>query len=387
MKFTEKTFSSVAHPKNFTTLKYLLLATGVIPCFRLNGRNLMGNKLNILYFLFVISVIIACTVMIIITRGTFWNNKDFLQSFIGLTAPLLISFLTFHSTTSLHLWKNEKYHEFASLFDRIDTIVHRYIRKSPEPNRKSMRKMIFWKTVFPIIFCVSHITYTSILVSWWFCLETLMRHLMTFRVVLLQHHIQQVGYRYEVVERIVLYNMKQFMRGQLKEAELKLALHDMAKILASLSDLIRLFNELFGWTLFTLTLSIIMGILMYINNAIVFFGMLDVKWVAIFIFWSCFHYYLSIILASASAQTTKKARSLGKTSLNLMVALRSSPIKMKMISACQLMVLASRAYVNPPIFSIQGFFIVDYKWFFFIVNFTTSYIVVLLYYIGSSYTS
>lgn len=271
-------------------MNYFLAVTGVAPCFRLKTRYLKRLIFRGLYFVFSLVVVIICTALIIIEKKQYLLKKHLtVPAFISLITPLLNCFLALQAMISIHFWLNERYHEFTSLFDKLDDLVYKYIRKVNVHDKKSYRKIILWKVIFPILFCLTHIIYTYVFVSAMFCLETFMRHLMTFRVVMLQHYIQQIGYRYEIVERIVSTNTQDFMRGSMKEAQFKLALHDMAKILSILDDIIILFNKLFGWLLFMLMLCVIFGILYYINNAITFFKFLNTQWVGIFIFWSCFH--------------------------------------------------------------------------------------------------
>lgn len=52
----------------------------------------------------------------------------------------------------------------------------------------------------------------------------------------------------------------------------------------------------------------------------------------------------------------------------------------------KLIEMAAQIYLNSPVLTARGFFGLDYKWFLFIVNFTTSYSVILLRYIDSNIT-
>lgn len=289
MKTQDEIFFQRLNLKNFIILKYFLRITGAIPCFDISLQNSKLVVLQKVYFVFVSLILATMVILCYYTKMAYWSTTSWLQNFINFSTLSCIALLNVYTTLCVNLWKNGKYKKFELLFAKFDKIMHKYIKKIDTLNTKYLTGIIFWKTIFPTAVCLTHTIYTCLFVSWWFSLETLLRHLMAFKVVMCQHHVQQIGHRYEAIERIVLHSTKRCLDGRLNGAELKKILFDMSKNVAILNDLIRLFNELFGWILFLLTLSVILSTLFYINMTIRFFNSLFIKWGSLFIVWISFH--------------------------------------------------------------------------------------------------
>lgn len=97
---------------------------------------------------------------------------------------------------------------------------------------------------------------------------------------------------------------------------------------------------------------------------------------------------LILKLAKTSGYTSKTARNFGKICFELLClfryAKRGRALYSQDIYEEQLWQLTSQVHLKPPVISVHGFFNLDYKLFFFIINFATSYTVVLLRYVDST---
>lgn len=93
---------------------------------------------------------------------------------------------------------------------------------------------------------------------------------------------------------------------------------------------------------------------------------------------------LVLLLAHAATKTLKTARNIGTTCYHLIHCIKFSP-KQKTNGHTRrhtehLMILISQIYHRPPKFSMFGFFDVDFRWVFVVLNTTMSYAVVVLYF-------
>lgn len=93
---------------------------------------------------------------------------------------------------------------------------------------------------------------------------------------------------------------------------------------------------------------------------------------------------LIVMLASAAKTTCKSAKDVGQTCYDAIHYVKFAnkyvhPERIDRYSKL-LNVILSQLHLNPPIFSVNGFFELNYRWVFVIVDTTISYLVVVLYY-------
>lgn len=294
MKFRNDTFCAKTNSKHYIILKYFLITTGVVP---LTANNSSSNILKWLVLIFQYLILTLCTVISMSGKLFFLSIVSSAHAMLTLLAVPTSIFLNVYGTSCIYLWKYKKYIRLLNCFNEIDTNVYRYIQEDRRLNCKYHRKMIFWKTIVPLGLCSIHIIYSLNGYSVVLAVENLLRHLTAFKVILLQYHLEQIGYRYEIIGDIVVRHTRKYFQQSLGSKQYCDVLKNVTDILIDLNDIIVLFNDIFGWFLLIFTLSIILNTILYVYTALMFFNVFSLKWMAVLIFWACFYLVSTIWLA------------------------------------------------------------------------------------------
>lgn len=286
MKFNDETYSKQTNPKHYIILKYLLVFIGITPLInsRIKEKHFISNIFKRLYFILLILGLVTSSIISIMDKKT----APTLQSIAIILVGVMLSFLNLHDISSVNLWKNTNYTRLLLLYEEIDRIVHQNVCQNQSVDCKYLMKIIFWKIVLATIICGYHIGY-SFSLGWSVWFDNLLKHLIVFKVVLLQHYIQQIKYRYEILGVILIKNIKFYMQGDQAELCLLKVLKDVANITVNLNEMVDLINDIYGWFVLMFTLAITLQILLYINYSIAFFARFSMSWVIILVFWTCFY--------------------------------------------------------------------------------------------------
>lgn len=286
MKFNCETYSKRTNPKHYIILKYLLVFVGIAPLFnsKIKEKYLIFKIFKRLYFTFLILGLVTSSIISIMDK----KKSPILQSAAIMLVGVILSFLHLHGISSVNLWKNANYTRLLFLYDEIDRIVRRNVYHNQLIDCIYFIKVVFWKIVLATIICSYHLGY-SFYLGWSVWFDNLLKHLLTFKVVLLQHYIQQIRYRYEILEIILVKNFNFYIQGDQTELNLLKVLNDLATITIHLNEIIYLINDIYGWFALMFTLAITLQILLYINYSIAFFARFSMSWVIILVFWTCYY--------------------------------------------------------------------------------------------------
>lgn len=296
MKFRNDTFCTKTNSKHYIILKYFLVITGVVPLTITTNSNFNILKWSLLIFQYLILTL--CTIISISGKSLFLSTALSAHAMLTLLAVPTSIFLNIYGTSCIYLWKYKKYIRFLNCFDEIDRIVYRYILEDHRINCNYHRKMIFWKTIAPLALCLIHIIYSLSGYNIVLAVENLLRHLTAFKIILLQYHLEQIGYRYEIIQDIVVRITRKYFERNLGSNQYCDALKNVTEILIHLNELIVLFNDIFGWFLLIFTLSIILNTILYVYTALVLFNVFSLKWMSVLMFWACFYLVSMIYVVS-----------------------------------------------------------------------------------------
>lgn len=260
---------------------------GWIPYFHPN-KNCQKSKFKKYIYLFM-SFTILTTISIIAYYGRTLNNKRFITTsrYLGIISALSSILMNSYCILSIHFWKYKNYEKYLNLFEKFDYLIHKYVYEDRKIYKKHLFEVICFKSIIPLTLAIIQIWYNTH-IAWWFALEVSIRHISVFKAVYLRYELEQIAYRYGILELIISNNFhKNFNKNRINTG-IKELLDDVIKCLIILNDIIDEFNDLYGWHLLLLMLGVSSATLYYINNALIYFKFVSLEWSLLLLFWICF---------------------------------------------------------------------------------------------------
>ncbi|XP_017776029.1 PREDICTED: putative gustatory receptor 39b [Nicrophorus vespilloides] len=283
------------------------------------------------------------------------------------------------------LWNQEKYKDFFRIMNSVDQRL--YMKSNKESmNLETATINILMITVIVLeiyvqvsIHGVNLLQYSiyeyfqslfmtiSCLVQYNFLLSVVIR--LNHLNVLLEKKLQVVGNEVEHTKK----KYKWFTDRSIETAP---------QIYTSITELIDIFNNIFGWKIFYTTIRTIVQILLSMNNIIIY-GiekstiMSDYKYfnIAVYVLWLMMEIIYCVILASGANKILDKSQETLLISYKILCLL---PVETNCNERTNLNFLVQEISFRPLILSAAGFFTIDYTMVLTIITSVASYLIVVI---------
>ncbi|XP_017776026.1 PREDICTED: uncharacterized protein LOC108562262 [Nicrophorus vespilloides] len=253
--------------------------------------------------------------------------------------------------------------------------------------------------IYMIIF-IAYNVYTWVSSLGWdtyiyFCLRDFQNYYIIVLAILMRNYAYAIKYRMEVLngiltrrewtqsDKICIADYSGCVSANLKTKP-HWTLKKIIKQFTNLTNLIDMYNTIFGWQFVSLYVVIVINLLLPINLALIYgSGDKDIngfkygsELVALCIMWASLPIITAIAIFSACNHATEKIRHTSVIAYNLIQELGEAPNDMNYKQ--ELQELAELATNKCPSFSAAGFYTVNYSVLFGLVGSITSYLIVLI---------
>ncbi|KAK9721929.1 hypothetical protein QE152_g19955 [Popillia japonica] len=280
-KFTDENFNIKSNLTNHFLCLISCKILGLKPWQSNKCKSIYLQIFDKLYFLLTI-IVLAMISSYVLKHRLSYHENGFIHILTGRATYISLIILNFYCIINIRL-KYKDYDKFLSQFRMIDEIIYKYINRISEIKPSYLLKSGFLTAILPLLFFIGQMAVIwtrGSKVTSWLSMEFFQRYHVLFSVFLLQYYIHQIGLRYEVIGKIIhenFYNIQE--KNQIKQC-----LCDMFECILHQTDLVHMFNRIFGLQLVIFTYNTILSLLFLVDTTLVNMKMRPVTSVTVLTF-------------------------------------------------------------------------------------------------------